>query len=136
MLCSKDSSCSAPTQTNHYSNSKTTLQHSSVHRRSHSHPTPNCKTAASKSPHCSTIVQNLKVRAQRRSHISIHGSMSYFILATIFLVVRLQSIKLGTKLGGHLVQKGLGRRNVDIFIFWESMMFIKGDERASSLSIH
>jgi len=56
----------------------------------------------------STIVQNLKVRAQRRSHIAIHGSMCHFIPAAIVPVVRLQSIQLRTKLGGQLVQKCLG----------------------------
>ena len=50
----------------------------------------------------STIVQNLKLRAQRRSHITIYGSISHFILAVTLSVVCMQSIQLGSKLGGNL----------------------------------
>ena len=93
-------------------------------------------------------MQNLKVRAQRRSHITIHGSMSHFILAAVVSVVHLQSIQLGSKLGGNpndalgalsgLLANGQRRSSTRSqcpyrHFFKESMTFPKEVERASSL---
>ena len=94
----------------------------------------------------SKIVQNLKLRAQRTSHITIHGSMSHFLLIAILSVVCMQSIQLGSKLGGNS-DNALGSSsgllannivaalvaNVDTVIFLELMMFPKEVGRASSL---